>query len=204
MESGGGCRYGLRSRSRKTMEEGNSAGSTVAEGPEKKKRARPVAEEGSLTKKMKVKVKRTYSQDERCAKLGLEAWNKQQKRKKGPQYELVQDLGSSAWLEWQKGFMFHANFEAKPVGAQDNETELFFVEIRTHRLQRRNKSRIVDEVLRCIPLERVGPDCSADDILHGCLNCHHSFAICHPADGKFDVGPLDKCAIMERENEDLL
>ncbi|GAB4834931.1 hypothetical protein Ancab_033197 [Ancistrocladus abbreviatus] len=66
---------------------------------------------------------------EQCLMLATQAvkhLNKTSRSKGGLQYELVEALASNPFMTCK--FNYHCNFRAKPKGAPDNETKLFFAE----------------------------------------------------------------------------
>ncbi|GAB4836344.1 hypothetical protein Ancab_039526 [Ancistrocladus abbreviatus] len=89
-----------------------------------------------------------------CAYAGLEEWNKQQQAKNGPRYELV-NAGSSNSIPISnsKGTFYHANFEAKPIGAPDCETQIFFAEIK----KKYYEKDFPHVVYLCCPVEKLPP-----------------------------------------------
>ncbi|GAB4859632.1 hypothetical protein Ancab_011105 [Ancistrocladus abbreviatus] len=208
---GGGGRYELRSRSGKTSGKGSSSSSSMAEVLEKKrkkcstdeedsipedsqpilKEASPVREEASSTAKQKLEESKWDEQGRDCAYMGLNAWNKQQKLKQGCQYELVRPLSTNGWLRGKKGFVFHTNFEAKPIGASRDKREMFFVENLLSNKRVNKRLRKVEKVTLCVPVQRPDHGCSDDEIYRGCNCCRARRAhLYHPASGGFDVGPI--------------
>ncbi|GAB4836360.1 hypothetical protein Ancab_001273 [Ancistrocladus abbreviatus] len=89
-------------------------------------------------------------QNQFAAQSGLEELNKQQQAKNDPLYELVNHGLCSPWL--YKGLFYHANFEAKPIGAPDSETQIFFVEI-----EKRYYEDPPYVVHFCCPVEKLPP-----------------------------------------------
>ncbi|GAB4834900.1 hypothetical protein Ancab_033167 [Ancistrocladus abbreviatus] len=61
-----------------------------------------------------------------CSTRALKHFNKTSRAKRGLQYELVEALGSKPFI--MRSLNYHCNFRAKPKGAPDNETKLFFAE----------------------------------------------------------------------------
>ncbi|GAB4836356.1 hypothetical protein Ancab_001269 [Ancistrocladus abbreviatus] len=125
------------------------------------------------------------AQNQFAAQVGLEEWNKQQEAKNGLLYELVNPGLCNPWAN--RGLFYHANFEAKPIGAPDSETQIFFAEIREHYYD--DPAHVVH---LCCPVEKLPAGvytlCRGAELHRGCVACEDA-NIYHPA-GSFRRGGM--------------
>ncbi|GAB4834862.1 hypothetical protein Ancab_033131 [Ancistrocladus abbreviatus] len=108
---------------------------------------------------------------EQCLLLATRAlkhFNKTSRAKRGLQYELVEALDSNLFMTCE--FNYHCNFRAKPKGAPDNETKLFFAEFSGKKIS------------CCCISDSADPPSSV-----GVCNCCYWIpALLHPLDGFLD------------------
>ncbi|GAB4836373.1 hypothetical protein Ancab_001285 [Ancistrocladus abbreviatus] len=131
-------------------------------------------------------------QNQFAAQAGLEELNKQQQAKNGPLYELVNHGLCNPWL--YKALFYHANFEAKPIGAPDSETQIFFVEI---------GNRYYEDppyvVHFCCPVEKLPPVCRGAELHQGCFACECAY-IYHPPAGGFRRGCRQYVMVVDKSH----